>query len=531
VTPTDTAPRESVKLALLPLETEADSAALAAGVSQAAAARIEQLRGGRRLRLEVIPLAQTLRANVGTATTAQTRFGATHVVRGTLRREESGIVLHAFVGDTRTGGNTGEREFRYAPGELRYASTALAGMVSAALRLPRAAGGGVSEAAKEDYAAGLAHTRRISTIDKALPLLQRAVQADPDSPLTWAGLAEAQWFKYFVTQDRAWLDRTAESVRQAQNRDPDAAAVHRIAGLLRANAGKYDEAVAEYSRAIELEPANGDGYRRLGQAYDSSNRLDQALTAFRKAVELEPNDFRQYVALGTYYVHRGDPAEATRQFEKGVQLAPDEPDAHYALGTAYSQVSRYVEAERELRAAIALGEAPRALNNLANVLMHQGKDREAIPVLTRGLERFPNRFLWWMNLGDAYRRTNLPGDSGRAYQRSLELAEKEMARNPRDGAIRARLAYLCARLGHRQRAESEVAQALELSPEAIDTRHAGLWTYEALGQREQALALLRSSSDQVLAQAVRRVDLADLHQDSRFKQLVDSRRIQKEPGR
>jgi tetratricopeptide (TPR) repeat protein len=130
-----------------------------------------------------------------------------------------------------------------------------------------------------------------------------------------------------------------------------------------------------------------------------------------------------------------------------------------------------------------------------------------------------------MNLGDSYRRTDLAPDSVRAYRRGLEMAEQEMARNPRDGAIRSRVAYLCARLGDRERAESEVVQALQLSPEATDARDVAVWTYEALGKREDALAILRNSSDHVLAEVVRRIDLADLHQDPRFQQLIDSRNV------
>jgi tetratricopeptide (TPR) repeat protein len=432
-------------------------------------------------------------------------------------------LVRALVTDTRTQADTGERQFRYASGELRYAAKAIAGVVTASLRLPRPPVPAVNPAARQDYLAGLAFARRSSKIDQALPLLRRAVEADPDSPLTWAALAEAQWVKFFQTQDRSRMNDTAESVRQAQNRDPDAAAVHRIAGVLQSHAGLHESAAAEYTRANELEP-HADAYRRLGQLYDRSGRLDQALAALHKAIELDPKDFRQYQALGTYFMHRSDVQEAARQFEKCVQLAPDEPDAHYVLGTAYLTGGRYAEAEPELRTAVDLGD-PRALNNLAIALVYQGKDREAIPVLRRAIDRNPTGHLWWMNLGDAYRRTNSPADALRAYGRSLELAEGEIARDPGDGAIRSRVAYLYARLGDRRRAESEIAQALQLSPKSADTRIAAVWTYEALGNREASLAALRDSSDSVVAATLRRTDLADLHHDSRFQEVARSRQI------
>src|SRR5205085_21680 len=159
------------------------------------------------------------------------------------------------------------------------------------------------------------------------------------------------------------------------------------------------------------------------------------------------------------------------------------------------------------------------------VLMNQGNDRDAITVLVRALERFPDRQLWWMNLGDAYRRTDSVDDARRAYRHSLDLAEKEIARDPRDGNVRSRLAYLCARLGERTRALSEVGQALQLSPGSTDARSTVVRTYETLARREESLTVLRGSPDDVLKYAVRLRDLADLHQDSRFQQLVSSRGI------
>jgi tetratricopeptide (TPR) repeat protein len=518
-----TAPRESVSLALLPLEAGPDAAALAQVVSRDAAAELAHLKGGKRVRLSVIPLADVTRRHVDSAAKARAVLSATHVVSGTITREDGRVVLHAFLTDTRTQANSGDWKAEYAPGEVRYAAAAMAGMVTASLHLPSPAMAPVNAKAEQDYRAGLAYTRRNSTVDKALPLLENAVAADPDSPLTWAGLAEAQWFKYFITSDPAWLDRTSESLRQAQDRDLDLAPVHRVAGLLRANAGFYEQAEAEYQRAIELDPSNGDAYRRLGQVYERSNRMDQALAAFEKAVEVDPNYFKVYQDLGTFYRQRGNETEAARLFEKCVALAPDEPDAHYVLGTVYAGLGRFAEAERELRIAIGFQATPPALNNLGLALMSRGKDLEAIPFLVRASTGMREQYLTLMNLGTAYRRSNQPEASRQAYERSLDLAEKELARDPRDGLIRSRVAYLCARLGNRTRAESEIAQALRLSPEDANAREMAVEVYEALDRREDTLAILRASPDPVLLEAIRWPDLAELHEDSRFQQLLASR--------
>ncbi|HUJ51426.1 MAG TPA: hypothetical protein VLW25_14550, partial [Bryobacteraceae bacterium] len=113
----------------------------------------------------------------------------------------------------------------------------------------------------------------------------------------------------------------------------------------------------------------------------------------------------------------------------------------------------------------------------------------------------------------------------RSFRSGLEPAEKEMARDPRNGVVRSRLAYLCAKLGDRNRAESEIAQALQSSPGDAATRDMAVRTYDALDKRGDAIAILASSSDDVLANVLRSPDLAGFRDDVRFQQLLTTRQI------
>ncbi|HEX4593890.1 MAG TPA: tetratricopeptide repeat protein [Bryobacteraceae bacterium] len=506
------APQESVRLAILPFESDGAGAALSEGLFRDAAGQLAHLKGSARTRLTVIAPNKTQ--------------GATHALRASLKKVNDKVIVQAYLTDARSQINANEWKAEYTPGELRYLPVALAGMVTGTLRIPPlVAAATVNPAARQDYLNGLSSLRRDTGIDAALPSMERAVASDPDSPLTHAGLAEAQWFKYFLTKDKSWLERATESERQAELRYSDLAPVHRITGRLNANAGRYEQAEAEYRRAIELEPNNSDGYRRLGQVLEQNNRLDEALAAYRRAVEVEPGYYRSYQELGTFYNQHGNYAEAVKQFKKMVELAPDEPNAHYALGVAYLNSGRYGEAEGELRFAIHLAETPTALHALGHVLMYEGRDQEAIPYISRALSRGPESYLWWMNLGIAYRRVNLKVESERANRRALQLAEDQLAADPRNATIRSRLAYVCARVGETRRAESEIAQALQLSPNDADTRWMAALTYEALAQRGNTLAVLSASADGVVADLSRWPDVADLYKDSRFVQLLASRQI------
>src|SRR5262249_5407443 len=158
-------------------------------------------------------------------------------------------------------------------------------------------------AAYPDYAAGISLSRP-NTADTAIALLERAVAADPGSPLTHVKLAEAQWLKYQSTKDERWSQRALVSLRNAEERNPDVAAVRFVSGFVHEQQGQYEPAAADYLRAIELEPNYGDAWRRLGRVYVNSNQPAQALDAYHKAIEVEPNYWRNYQDLGLFYFYR-----------------------------------------------------------------------------------------------------------------------------------------------------------------------------------------------------------------------------------
>jgi len=520
-----TAPKESVHLAILPFESSVEAAPLAGIVSEAAE-QLTKLKSSARTRLTVIPLSRAIRDHVSTAEQARTLLGATHVLHGRLDKDGEKVILHAYLTDARSQVNGKEWKAEYSPGEMRYVPTALAALVTGELRLPPLAMvSDVNAAGHQDYVNGLTQVRRDAGVDSAVVFLERAVASDPDSPLTYAALAEAEWFKYYFTRDPRWLDRARESVRQAERRNTDVAPVHRISGLLKSNAGLYEAAIADYLRAIELEPRDANAHRRLGMTYESKNQFGQALAEYLRAVEIEPGYYRNQQQLGSFYYSRADYEHAVPYFMRAVDLAPDELNPRFALSVAYTNLGRFAEAESELRFSISSKETPSALHALGLALMYQGKDQEAIPYFLRSLDLRPQSSLSWMYLGIAYRHENLASYSEQANRRGLKLAEEDLQREPGSGYLRCFVGYFSAALGDRRRAESEIEQALQQSPNDADTRWRAILTYEVLGQREASLRVLSTAPATVIADISRWPDVADLRKDSRFLGLLASHQI------
>ena len=463
---------------------------------------------------------------VDTLEKTKSMLGATHALHGTLEKENEDFTLHAYLTDARSGANVRDWQVRYKASELRYAPVALAGMVTYTFRLPSViTNATVNAAARQDYLTGLSYVHGDTGIDDAVHMLERAVAADPDSPLSYAGLAEAQRSKYFLTGETVWRERAQESLRQAELRNLDLAEVHIISGLLKADSSFYELAGADYQRAIELQPNNGDAYRYLSGVYNSNGQPSEARAAIQKAVQIQPDYFKNHQMLGSLYLLRGNYHDAVPEFQKMVDLAPNLAESHYALGAALGYLGRWTEAENELRAAIRLQDSAEAEHTLGAILLDSGKTREATACFLRALDLGLKIPLLWMNLGLSYGREGLENDAEAAFRSGLAAAEKDLTIDPRDGSERAQLAYFAARLGDLRRAEFEIAQAIQVSKNDSDACILAVLTYEALGRREQSLGLL-TSSPAVLGQLKRYPELADLRRDPRFLQLLSSNHIQ-----
>jgi serine/threonine-protein kinase len=513
--------KEPVRLALEPIEaSSADLTGFAGKLTRDVAAQLAKIKGGDRVRLSLIPPEK-----------ARAARNASNVLHVSLSRQGGKLFVHAQLTDARSKGRIRDWTPAYAPAEERYIPIALAGVVTEALKLPPLQVHQVNAAARKDYWDGVWYTRQNSTLDQALLSLRRAVQEDPDSPLTWAALAEAEWFQYRALIDETRLRRVRDSLRQAEERNPDVPAAHRVEGYLHWISGFYEKATPELERAITLQPGNSLAYIWLGKTYEGNGQLDQALAAYQKARDAEPNYFRPYQDLGAYYLQHADFSQGARYHKRAVELAPDEPNLHSNLAAAYMQLVQFKAAERELRRSIELRETPAADFDLGHTLMYEGDNPGAIHSFENAL-KFDSpppggKSLIYIYSGIAYRRLKQFDKAKDANLRGRDAAGREIAQNPRDGFVAASLGYFYAALGDRRASEYEITRAQGLSPDDAGLRWRAVLTYEELYRifkdqslRDETLKILRRSTAEELQNFNLWPDMSDLQKDRRFLELL-----------
>jgi eukaryotic-like serine/threonine-protein kinase len=511
-----------VRLAVLPVVATEDATQVMSGVLQDVSGRVSKMRSDQRTVVVLSPQ-EAIANHVATIEQARTILHATHALRTTVSREGAELVMHASVIDLETQVTMGDSSGRYSTATAGNMPSALAGAVSLALHLERgAASESLSPTAVVPYDRGL-HLLNSGENGYvgSIALFEEAARLDPRSTLPQAALIEAQVEKFKGTKNAASIEAARRALDIADSINPDSVAVLLSAGLLFETTGQYERAREDYERVRELDPRNVDAYLRLASVDDALNLPERAIDSYRRAIELEPGYYKPYHHFGVFYYYRGKYREAAEYFQKAIDRAPGRIDAYADLAAALSDLGGEDErAERALRASLQIRETPDAWNSLGAIRAYQKNDAQALEYFRRAGHLDTTNYIYWLNTGDAARRLGLSGEATAAYRSAFALARAELSQNPRLGIPRAYAAYFEARLGDGEGAAQGIAEALIFAPGDSKVLRRAVLTYEALGRRDDALAVLKEPSPELLRELDRHPDLAAFSRDSRFQELV-----------
>jgi Flp pilus assembly protein TadD len=90
--------------------------------------------------------------------------------------------------------------------------------------------------------------------------------------------------------------------------------------------GKPDEAVAHYTRVLQLQPDNAEAHRKLGTTLAFQGKTDEAITQLRAALQSDPADASAHFQLGSLLGQRGQTPEAISHYQQSLKLRPDAPE-------------------------------------------------------------------------------------------------------------------------------------------------------------------------------------------------------------
>ncbi|MFM7449525.1 MAG: tetratricopeptide repeat protein [Leptolyngbyaceae cyanobacterium] len=171
-------------------------------------------------------------------------------------------------------------------------------------------------------------------------------------------------------------------------------------------------------------------------------QYDEAIAAYNKALQINPNSAEAYIQRGVAYHRKGDLSAARRDNDRAIELLQSAikgnggrstPQINDKMASAYNNRSHvyfdldnYQQAESDARQAITLKpQLLRAFTNLGNALYKQGRVNEAIQEYTRVIQQQPvdlNLLAGtYTNRGNVYQTLNQMDLALKDYNQALKI--------------------------------------------------------------------------------------------------------------
>src|SRR2546429_4870461 len=181
--------------------------------------------------------------------------------------------------------------------------------------------------------------------EKAIPFLQRALKLDPSSGEARQALASvylgqenfqnaAEVFRQIAVHDsdksEAWfklgheyLDLSASLAYRGAHLYRESAWGHRFLGDLLFQRSRWEDAVKEYRKALDIEPRQSGLHTSLGQAYLHAGKLEEAETEFHLEPEPDSRNELAWLGLANLQLARGQATAAIESLGKVWEISPE----------------------------------------------------------------------------------------------------------------------------------------------------------------------------------------------------------------
>ena len=246
--------------------------------------------------------------------------------------------------------------------------------------------------------------------------------------------------------------------------------------------GRYEEALADFDRAMEFDPDLDWAIASRGQVYEALGRYEEALADFERAIEIDPDYDWAIASRGRTYRLMGRNEEALADFERAMELDPDYASYIAGRGETYRLMGRYEEALADLDRAIALKpDYDWAIDSRGRTYRQMGRYEESLADFDRAIELKAD-YAWAIaGRGETYRQMG-------CYEEALADLDRAIALKPDyDWAIAYR-GRTYRQMGRYEEALADFERAIALDPDyawAIASRGE---TYWQTGRYEEALA-------------------------------------------
>jgi tetratricopeptide (TPR) repeat protein len=226
---------------------------------------------------------------------------------------------------------------------------------------------------------------------------------------------------------------------------------------------QYEQAVEDYSKAIQFSPDNAEYWNNRGIAYFKSRQYLASVEDHTKAIEINPNNAEYWDNRGLMYYYLAQAQKAFEDFSQAIELNPNNASYWNHRGDVYyNYSSQYGEAVDDYSKAIELNpNEAKYWNNRGITHFNLSQFQQAVDDYSRAIELDPNNVTYLDNRGILYSKLT-------EYQKAVDDYSKLIAINPNESAYWNERGKAHSNLNQFEKAMEDYKKAIELTPK-IDT--------------------------------------------------------------
>jgi tetratricopeptide (TPR) repeat protein len=154
--------------------------------------------------------------------------------------------------------------------------------------------------------------------------------------------------------------------------------------------GEHERALADLNEVLRLEPESPVAYANRAVVYNYLQRSEEAFADAEMSIRLDPGNAAAYCTRGRVFAEQGNFDDALDDFSTCIRLDPEAPLGYAGRGHAYFELGRLKRARRDLDMAIELGHVTGQIcYERAVCLANLGRYGEAIADSSRAIELDP----------------------------------------------------------------------------------------------------------------------------------------------
>jgi adenylate cyclase len=222
-------------------------------------------------------------------------------------------------------------------------------------------------------------------------MFTKAIELDPNYARAYAGIADCDAFLYMVYQVDVPLEGILDTAAKALALDSNLAEAHTARGVALSAARKFEEANAEFERALTLDPNSFEAHFLYARPAFQQGKIARAVELLERAAEINPADYKPPALMIHMVRSLGRESETKAAARKTVELAerelilnPEDPRPAIAGALALLELGEKDRAKDWTTRAQAIDpDDPISLYNIACVYSHLGESDAAFDLLER----------------------------------------------------------------------------------------------------------------------------------------------------